>query len=519
MTDVQFVENGKVNINKLKEGYIKNNFPDLYSDICEYSKINNLSNLKFTQQIWHYLNQHENIPKCKTCDKDTKWKSFVKGYTKYCSKKCSANSEESKQKKIQTVKERYGVDHISQSEKIKDKIKEKRDNTIKERYGVDNISQNEVFANKIKVGIINYYNSSQHLIDKKNKYYDFFKDNGIIIERFLSPDLLEITCMKCHKTFETSFSFINQRLHKYDITVCSRCLPKAEQYSGKEKELFSFIRDNYTGKIVENDRSVLNGGEIDIYLPYLKLAFEYNGVYWHNEIYKPKDYHFNKTNICLNNQIRLIHIYEDDWKYKKEIVKSRILNLLGESKKIYARKCVIKEVKFKEIKKFLNDNHIQGFTQSKVNIGLYYDSKLVSLMTFGGLRSNLGQTAKEGHWELVRFCNLKKYSVVGGASRLLKYFIRNYHPEEIISYADKSWSNGRLYENLGFKNIGQTDPNYFYVVDGIRENRYNFRKNILVEKGYDSNMTEHEIMLSRKIYRIYDSGSFKFKMTKEDIYK
>jgi hypothetical protein len=100
--------------------------------------------------------------------------------------------------------------------------------------------------------------------------------------------------------------------------------------------------------------------------------------------------------------------------------------------------------------------------------------------------------------------------VIGGASKLFKYFIKNYNPIEITTYADRSHSKGNLYEKLGFDFIHDTQPNYYYIINGIRKHRFNFRKDKLVSDGYDENMTEHEIMLSRNIYRIFDSGSKKY---------
>lgn len=527
LTINNFYTNNKTDSNKVRESYVKKHYNNHYNLILSYTDLD----IKFVQKIWHYINDKTSVPSCKTCGAETKWKNLKEGYRKYCSRKCSSLSNETKEAKKKTINSLYGVDYITQSDIIKDKrkcklqdlygedhvmkidkFKDKRKSTIKERYGVDYISQSDIIKDKIRKGITKYYNSTKYLDNKKLKHIDNLNDNGLILERFLDTDTVEVTCKKCKKTHNTSFSFINQRLYKYNVTLCKYCLPKVKAFSNGEKELLDFIKNNYSGTIIENDRTLLKNKELDIYIPYLKLAFEFNGNYWHNEIYKDKKYHLNKTNECLNNQTRLIHIYEDDWVYKQEIVKSRIKNILGKSKKVYARKCTIKEINNTESKEFLNKNHIQKNSVSKVKIGLYHDNELIALMTFGSLRKNLGQTSKEGSFELLRFCNKLNYSVVGGASRLLKYFIRNYYPNEIISYADKSWSNGRLYENLGFENIGETGPNYYYVVNNIRENRYKYRKSELVKDGYDENMTEHSIMISRKIYRIYDSGSFKFKL-------
>jgi hypothetical protein len=140
---------------------------------------------------------------------------------------------------------------------------------------------------------------------------------------------------------------------------------------------------------------------------------------------------------------------------------------------------------------------------------------LVSVMGFGQLRKSLGQTPKENHYEMLRFCNKLNTSVVGGASKLFKYFIKNYEPREVISYADRSWSNGSLYETLGFNMVSETKPNYYYIIKKVRYNRYNFRKDKLVSDGYDKDLTEKQIMINRGINRIYDSGSLKYVYNKK----
>jgi hypothetical protein len=131
-------------------------------------------------------------------------------------------------------------------------------------------------------------------------------------------------------------------------------------------------------------------------------------------------------------------------------------------------------------------------------------------MTFGRLRKSLGQRSKEDTYELLRFCNKLNTNVVGGASKLLKYFEMKYKPIEIISYSDNSRSNGDLYEKIGFKLSHDTVPNYYWVIDGIRKHRFNYRKDKLVKEGHDINKTEIEIMSELGYYRIFDSGSKKW---------
>lgn len=316
-----------------------------------------------------------------------------------------------------------------------------------------------------------------------------------------SNDYLKIRCPK-HGIFTQIASY------HLSGNGCQECANELTD-SASEREIFDFIKLNYNGIAMHNYRGLLNDKkELDIYLPSLKIAFEFDGLYWHNEKNQPsRSYHLHKTKECLEKGIQLIHIFEDEWIYKKDIVKSRILNLLGKSEnKIYARKCSIKEVDSKTSREFLNENHIQGYCNSSIRYGLYYEGMLVSLMTFGGKRKNLGSNNIEGHFELLRFCNKLNTNVIGGASKLFKYFIDKKKPQNVVSYADRRWSVGKLYEILGFTLSHESQPSYFYVINDKRENRFNYRKDVLVKEGYDPNKTEHQIMLDRGIYRIYDCG-------------
>jgi len=213
--------------------------------------------------------------------------------------------------------------------------------------------------------------------------------------------------------------------------------------------------------------------------------------------------------------IQLLHIFEDEWINKKKIVKSIIGSKLGiVDCKIYGRKTEVREINDnKLIRDFLEINHLQGFVGSKIKIGLFYDDELVSLMTFGKKRIAMGnKIRKDGEYEMLRFCNKLNTTVIGGASKLLKYFVKTYHPKSILTFADRRYSNGELYKKLGFEFIENTRPNYWYFKthELIRHYRFNFRKNVLVKEGYDSNKTESEIMRERGYLRIYDCGNMKF---------
>jgi hypothetical protein len=137
-------------------------------------------------------------------------------------------------------------------------------------------------------------------------------------------------------------------------------------------------------------------------------------------------------------------------------------------------------------------------------------------MTFGKKRTFMNSKSSNREYEMLRFCNKLNTNVIGGASKIFNYFIKNHNPIEITTYADRSHSNGNLYKKLGFEFIHKTQTNYFYVNKKKREHRFNYRKDILVKEGYDKKMTEHEIMLSRNIYRIFDSGSLKYRWRKSN---
>ena len=345
-------------------------------------------------------------------------------------------------------------------------------------------------------------------IEKSNDIHNFKYDYSLTNYNNLK-EKVKIICPKHGEFTQIAYN----HLIGFGCNLCSN-----KNISSCEIELKNFI-DSLGVVCDSKNKTIIKPLELDIFIPSHNLAIEYNGLYWHSEEYLSNNYHLNKTELCYINNVRLIHIFEDEWLNKKDIVKSRIKNILGFTKnKIYGRKCTIKEVSSKESKVFLDDNHIQGGVNAKIKLGLYYGDKLVSLMTFGSLRKNLNQKKEDGVYELLRFCNKLDTTVIGGADKLLKHFIKTYSPKQIISYADRRWSIGELYKKLNFEFVKNSKPNYFYVIKNKRENRFNHRKDILVKKGYDKNKSEHEIMLNKGIYRIYDCGNIKYILNPHDIY-
>lgn len=311
---------------------------------------------------------------------------------------------------------------------------------------------------------------------------------------------VKINCKK-HGIFE------QQPYNHLQGKGCSKC---SQRVSAPETEIFGFVKEQGFIDIEGSKRGLAKGYELDIYIPSKNIAIEYNGLYWHSEERLGKNYHQDKTNKAREAGIKLIHIFEDEWLYKRDIVESRLLNILGKTpNKIYARECEIREVN-ESVAEFLDKNHLQGKVGSKIKLGLYYKNELVSLMTFGDLRKNLGSKKEQDVYEMIRFCNRLNTNVIGAASRLLKHFIKNYNPKEIISYADRRWSEGELYEKLQFELVAETVPNYFYTKGNKREARFKYRKDILVSEGFDPSKSEKQIMEERGYKRIYDCGTLKY---------
>lgn len=321
-----------------------------------------------------------------------------------------------------------------------------------------------------------------------------------------SDKKVSLKCNECGRTFEIEANSLLQG---------HGCPYHNVNSSLKEKEIAEYIKSKGF-EVLQNGRTVLDGKELDIYVPERKLAIEFDGVFWHNENNKDRDYHLLKTEACERKGIRLVHVFEDEWASKRHVWESMIDNLLNATKaKIYARKCLIMEVPADVSVSFLEENHLQGHCPSSIKLGLYFNGELVSLMTFGKSRHFIGNGKYQ--YELLRFCNKLGTTVIGGASKLLKHFIEEYKPQSIISYADRRWSNGNLYRQLGFEFLHYSKPNYYYVIGNKRKNRFNYRKSMLVKKyGCPESMSERDFCLSQKWYRIYDCGCLCFGLINKD---
>lgn len=467
-------------------------------NVCEYYKNNNID-VKFNE--YNELPIELINPKshmivdaiCDVCNKEVKIQyrrynqSLSKGGYYTCSAKCGKSKTE------KTFLDKYGSKSIFKTDVFKEKTKQ----TNIKNWGSEHFRTSDKWKN---------YNGGNEIKKRKETIFkQFLTDNPQVVGQNEKSFIV-----KCdiHGQSEIPKSlYSNRKIMKTEI--CCECNPINNNISGKEILLYKLISKFYSGEIIQSFK--INRKEIDIYIPELKIGFEFNGLRWHSELFTENNSHINKTKMCEENGIRLIHIFEDDFDYKQDIVKSIIGNVFNMSDKIYARNTEIKLIDNKEIvKEFLNKNHLQGFVNTNINYGLYYGGDLVTMMTFMKTRKILDKTSKGAEYELVRFCNKVGTSVIGGASKLFKRFIKDYEPKSILSYCDISWANGNLYKNLGFELVGVTKPNYHYIVDGKRQNRINYQKHKLVKQGYNKDLTEVEIMMDLGHYRIFNCGNEKY---------
>jgi G:T-mismatch repair DNA endonuclease (very short patch repair protein) len=406
-----------------------------------------------------------------------------------------SQSDEIKKKKEETCLKNYGVTNCFKLESVKLKCQQ----TLMERYGVTCAFNNHEIRERGRNSIKN------KMKEKWDLYLDYDEDGKWICK---CP---HCECNKCEdKKFTIDQQMFHDRLRN-GSELCTKLLPPGSSNQGTTIELVvRNILDKHNITYTTNERNVISPKEVDIYIPDKNIAIECNGIHWHS--LKGYKYHLDKFMACKNNGVWLVTLWEDWIRNKPDIVESILLSKLGiYSDKIYARKCVVKEIKSKRCNEFLELNHIQGRSNGGVHLGLYYNNDLVAVMLFSKSRSGVGKN--EHGYELVRFCSKLNTQVIGGADKLFKYFLRKYNPVKVVSYSSNDISNGGLYDKLGFISEGKANTSYWYIKNGTLErfHRYNFRKSRLKELGYDvDNLTEREIMEKLPYTRIYDSGTIRW---------
>lgn len=452
---------------------------------------------------------------CPICGKEFKVRKKVEKIT--CSEECrlkyiELHKDEIEARRAESLKNAFAKKTKEERELRNKKVKD----TCLRRYGKENFSQTEegrkMLSDKMRAQKKEWDKSYTEdvLIPK---YRDICTKDDLEMLEFCDRFNVKVRCKKCGTEFIThTLGYLT------DSTTTNRCkvCHPMEQIFGQtdlERTFEEFLQEIKV-RYYKNCRSVIAPQEIDFYLPDLKIGFELDGLYWHSDAQKPDtDYHLKKTEACKEKGVRLIHIFEDEWKYKQDICKDRILDMLSmDRRRVDAQCCTLEEIGKEKCKKFLKKYHLQGNAACEYAEGLYFNGELVEVMCFG-------RTGQQGfnEYEMVRLCTKEGDTVEGGAERLLKEFIDKYQAKKIVVYADRRWTEGECYEKIGFKSMDKTEPDYYFVEKDKRKDRFAFRKDrLLKEYGCKEHLTVEDFCKTYRINRIYDCGRIKYELNLED---
>jgi hypothetical protein len=490
---------------------------------------------------------------CPYCSKPRKFYQLDKGYHATCGDKaCKSQgiAEANKRHDIpkamaklrETYKQRTGYEHNMQNPEFRkqyfdniekktgeryhiasEKSKINREKSMLSKYGTtavgDLIKNKEVQESIIeKYGSLdNFYKCRGSIIGKSRKENDL---NRLIekldslgyeyIDSFykeLSTEYMHIKCKRCGNVFEVTRRMANIYYNIDNKNFCPFCDIKEMLYrSNFEKDVVDYIKSILPNTLILTNKYI-NKLECDISIPDLKIAIECNGLYWHSELYKDKHYHLDKKKAIEETDYTLLTIWEDDWNFKQDIIKSRLKAKLGvANNKIYARKCIVKQISNKESSEFLNENHLYGNINASIRYGLFYNDELVQVITISKSRKALSKNSNG--YELLRMATKKDYIVIGGFSKLINLFKRDYNDSTLYSYVDLSWSNlnGNGYIKAGWKFVKLSENEFWWVNSSVRkphrENRLKYQKHKI-----SADDSVEKTMHKNKYYRVFGIGN------------
>lgn len=496
-----------------------------------------------TFRLYCIVNDITQMPKCE-CGKDVSvkprngnglYESYT--FTEFCSRSCMRSSRKTVEKRTNTMIDKYG-DHNMKTNKGKEEYKA----AILEKYGVDSVMKVKEIAerslknddgtwritdahHKAKTKETNNIRYGGHPMKVKEiaqKARNTFVNNNTlhpsqydkpksVLEVFHNDEKFKNLVELRNRRAEIIAAELGYHVSRIRSRMAELGVQNETKMSLAEEEIGNFI-ESLGLHILRGDRAILGGRELDILVKEKNVAVEFNGLYWHSEACgRTEKYHQQKKIDCLDKNINLITIWEHDYKNNKELILNKIKHILGFSeKRVYARKCDVKEVTQKESNDFYEKTHIQGKVRTSISYSLQYEGEIVACISF--------IKRKNGIYDLSRFAT--SCSVIGGFSKLLSYFKKNNEWSVIETFASLDYSDGSLYEKNGFENFGVTRPNYIYYNNkkAFTLSRYQCMKHKLhnVIDDFDPSLTENENMNRNSWYRVYDCGSIKYVMKKEN---
>jgi len=426
--------------------YLNNKFDETYTN---------------TEKIYCLINNLDKRPNC-SCGAPLKYKSGY-GYSQFCSRKCSSNDlkilEKNKNNVSISLKNAYQINGDIIKNKRLLSLKNKYNSNTCSPFGIKEIKEKIKKQNKEKYGVENVFSLKQFRSDNK-----WIKDNsvkqwnnrGYKIE-YVNDKIINVydQCEN-HNPFTIDIiNFYNRANRNRNGIICSICNP-INSFSSFELEFEDFLK-SLNVYYEKNYKKLIKPLEIDFYLPEYKLAIELNGIYWHSNLFKDKNYHKEKLDKCLKQGIQLIQIWEDDFYNKKNIIKSLIKSKLNLNNKIYIKNIDIKQISYNEYNNFLKDNDISGPINSSIRLGLFENDNCICVMGF---------TKNKNDYELHRYSSLLYSDIINGPFYLLNYFEKTFLPNHIKTYINRDYFNSDLFKTLGFNLNKILGPKQFYVING-----------------------------------------------------
>lgn len=427
------------------------------------------------QRLWH-IEHGESPPLCMSCgESPTLWDKDAQTYRSYCSSRCSSTHEVVQKKRRMTNLDRRGVEYPAQSPVVRDQYK----STMMQRYGVDHVNKTPVTV------------EAKRLITT-DEYLEWAKTHNMTTAQIgASLGVPQATVSR----------WMQEVGVRWDVDSST---------SAFEREVAQVVR-SVVGeeRVLTRDRVTIKPLEIDILVPSLGVGIECDGMYYHSETWgkKGRRYHADKTQQAADVGIRLVHIYDGEWRYKRDIVVSRLMAILGAANRTHARKLKVIEVSSPQEREFFDQTHLQGYVPSSYAYALVDENDMIhAMMSF--IKSRY---SKRADWELLRYSTRLNSTVVGGAAKLFTHFVRNVAPSSIVSYCDLRYGVGRVYRELGFEQIGCSSPNYHYFTPTAHYpiSRISFQKHKLASKlpTFDASLTEYQNMLRAGYDRVWDCGN------------
>ena len=553
-----YIDHFNINVNTFRS-----KFPTEYAELMSATAHAQLALPAIKQRMYLVINGYtSSTPVCLSCNDPTKWNTTTKAYGTFCSAKCSANSQTTKDKRQQTMVSLYGVTNPAHSDVIRERkkktcqlkyrgdtplhsatVREKIIRTNNERYGTNTPLENDQIrqhTNQTKLdkygttnmrsvpaidGAIRKTNNARYGGDSPFSSEAIqTKSRQTIDKLYGSINYQTSTVQESTSLFNNTEWLIEQhhtnKLPLYKLAELANVDPQTianwckslgvtiHKYSQSqpERDITAFIESL---KCEVLTRTKIHGVECDLYIPTHNLAIEYCGLYWHSDTHSriTNSYHRDKLEHFNQNGIRLVTIFEDEWLQTPSLVLTKLQHILGRStdRVVYARNTTIQKCDNAERRIFMDTHHIQGNGPGSVTYKLSdKQNRTVAMMTF------ICNDVSSGKWILNRYCTESR--VLGGFSKLVSHFCKHHKWYEIKSFADLRWSCGDVYSATGFNLDGVVPPDYRYVVGKKRIHKFNFRHQQMKNKlpNYDDSKSERDNMKQHNIHRIYDCGLLRY---------